>query len=83
MIIPDLRRRSSVHRVEDHRSPVPPAALRDAADNGSRDLRHIRLLKLCLTIRTVSAVSASVLPEIPENILPEAVIRKAVECHLF
>ena len=83
MIIPDLCRCRPMDSIQDHRGSVPPPALCDTAHYGLRDLRHIRLLKLRLTIRAVVTISTSILSEITQDIFSQTVIRKAVERHLF
>ena len=83
VVISDLHRRCPVDSIQDHRGSIPLPALCDAAHDSLRNLRHIHLLKLCLAVRAVPAVSASILPEIPQDILSQAVVRKAVERHLF
>ena len=81
-VLPDFRRIRPVHRIDDHIRSIPLPARQHTANQRLCDLRHIHFLKLAQAVRTIPAVIRSVLPKIPENIIPQAFIRKAVEGHL-
>ena len=65
-----------------HIRPIPLPARQHTSNQGPCNLRHIHFLKLTQAIGTITAVIRSILPKIPEDIIPQAFIGKAVESHL-
>ena len=51
------------------------------ADDMACLLRHIHIFKFCPAVFAIAAVISAVLPEIPQDIFPQAFIGKAVERH--
>ena len=72
-----------MHRVHDHVHTVALAAALHAADQPPGDLRHVHLLKLTQTVGAVAAVIPAVLPEIPQNVVPQAFVCEAVKGHFL
>ena len=52
------------------------------ADDMACLLRHIHIFKFCPAVFAIAAVISAVLPEIPQDIFPQAFVGKAVERHL-
>ena len=62
--------------------PIPLPASQHTSAQVPCNLRHIHFFKLAQAVGTIAAVNRSILPKIPENIIPQTFISKAVEGHL-
>ena len=81
-VLSDFRRIRPVHGIYYHVRPIPLPAGQHTSDQSPCNLRHINFLKLTQAVRAVFIVIRSILPKIPEDIIPQAFIGKAVEGHL-
>lgn len=80
-VIADLCRVGSVNRIYNHIDPIALSAGLHTADERLCNLRHIYSFKLSQAVGTVSTVIAAVFSKIPQDIIPETIICKAVKCH--
>ena len=81
-VLTDLCRIGAVDRIDNHVGPIPLPAALHASDELHGNLRHIHRFELTQTVGTVSAVILSIFSEIPKDIISQALIGKAVKCHL-
>ena len=81
-VIAYLSRVGPMDRINDHIGPIPLPAALHAPKQRPCNIRHVHLLKLAQAVGAVPAVIAAVFPKVAQYVIPQALIGKAVKCHL-